>query len=73
MRFNKALLPLITLASLYIPLSHAQELTYQLDPNHTSVIVTWNHFGFLTRQQIFHLRQELWYLILNTRLRPNWM
>ncbi|ARU93339.1 YceI family protein [Tatumella citrea] len=46
MRFNKALLPLITLASLYIPLSHAQELTYQLDPNHTSVIVTWNHFGF---------------------------
>ena len=46
MRLNKALLPLMTLASLYIPLSHAQELTYQLDPNHTSVIVTWNHFGF---------------------------
>ena len=31
---------------MYAPLSHAAALTYQLDPQHTSVIVTWNHFGF---------------------------
>ncbi len=46
MKFNNILLPLLTAASLHAPLSHAQSLTYQLDPKHTSVIVSWNHFGF---------------------------
>ncbi len=46
MKLKNILLPLVAAASLYVPLSQAQEMTYQLDPSHTSVIVTWNHFGF---------------------------
>lgn len=37
---------LLSLITLYIPLSHAAATEYSLDPQHTSVIISWNHFGF---------------------------
>lgn len=37
---------LLSLITLYIPLSHADATEYSLDPQHTSVIISWNHFGF---------------------------
>lgn len=40
------LIPVLAAASLSVPLTYAESVTYQLDPQHTSVIVTWNHFGF---------------------------
>lgn len=43
---KKRLVPLLAFASLAAPLAYAQAATYQMDPQHTSVIVTWNHFGF---------------------------
>jgi polyisoprenoid-binding protein YceI len=46
MNFKKMALPLLAAASLYAPLSQAEAMHYSLDPDHTSVIVTWNHFGF---------------------------
>ncbi|MCT2417239.1 YceI family protein [Pantoea sp. XY16] len=39
-------LPLLAAATLYAPLSQAEAMHYQLNPEHTSVIVAWNHFGF---------------------------
>lgn len=39
-------LPLLAAATLYAPLSQAAAMQYALDPAHTSVIVTWTHFGF---------------------------
>ncbi|HBZ15655.1 MAG TPA: polyisoprenoid-binding protein [Pantoea sp.] len=39
-------LPLLAAATLYAPLSQAAAVQYALDPAHTSVIVTWTHFGF---------------------------
>jgi len=43
---KKIVLPLLAVATLYAPLSQAAAMHYSLDPAHTSVIVTWNHFGF---------------------------
>lgn len=43
---KKIVLPLLAAATLYAPLSQAAAMHYSLDPAHTSVIVTWNHFGF---------------------------
>jgi len=43
---KKIVLPLLAAATLYAPLSEAAAMHYSLDPAHTSVIVTWNHFGF---------------------------
>lgn len=39
---------LITLASaaLYVPVSQAAATEYHLDPQHTSVVFSWDHFGF---------------------------
>lgn len=33
-------------ASLYAPLSQAELKTYQIDPMHTAVAISWDHFGF---------------------------
>ncbi|NIF23612.1 YceI family protein [Candidatus Pantoea multigeneris] len=44
--FKRVALPLLAVASLYVPFSQAAATQYQLDPTHTSVIVTWTHFGF---------------------------
>lgn len=46
---NKLKLLVLTAAvttALYAPLTLAEAKTYALDPTHTSVIVSWNHFGF---------------------------
>lgn len=37
---------LVSLLALYIPLSQAAATEYSLDPQHTSVVIAWNHFGF---------------------------
>lgn len=42
----KKLLPLLVLPTLWAPLTHAAPVSYQLNPEHTSVVVAWNHFGF---------------------------
>ncbi|OQP35147.1 YceI family protein [Pantoea latae] len=39
-------LPLLAAFALYAPLSQAAAQHYELNPEHTSVIVTWTHFGF---------------------------
>ncbi|WP_162285686.1 YceI family protein [Pantoea stewartii] len=39
-------LPLIAVAALYIPVSQAETMHYKLDPQHTSVVMSWEHFGF---------------------------
>ncbi|WP_210448108.1 YceI family protein [Pantoea ananatis] len=39
-------LPLLAAAALYVPVSQAEAMHYQLDPQHTSVVVSWEHFGF---------------------------
>lgn len=44
--FKRIALPLLAAATLYAPLSQAEVMHYQLNPEHTSVIVAWNHFGF---------------------------
>lgn len=44
--FKRIALPLLAAATLYAPLSQAEAMHYQLNPEHTSVIVAWNHFGF---------------------------
>lgn len=36
----------VATASLYAPLSQAELKTYEIDPTHTSVAVSWDHFGF---------------------------
>ena len=36
----------VVVSALYVPLSQAAASTYELDPNHTSVVVSWQHFGF---------------------------
>ncbi len=43
---KRVALPLLALATLYAPFSQAEAMSYQLNPEHTSVIVTWTHFGF---------------------------
>ena len=40
------LLPIITASALYSTASHAAALDYQLDAAHTSIVVSWDHFGF---------------------------
>lgn len=35
-----------SLFALYVPISQAATTGYSLDPQHTSVMVAWNHFGF---------------------------
>ena len=37
---------LFSLLALYIPVSQAAATKYSLDPQHTSVVIAWNHFGF---------------------------
>lgn len=37
---------LLSLVALYVPLLHAAATEYNLDPQHTSVVIAWNHFGF---------------------------
>nr|WP_246872217.1 YceI family protein [Pantoea ananatis] len=39
-------MPLLAAAALYVPVSQAEAMHYQLDPQHTSVVVSWEHFGF---------------------------
>lgn len=39
-------LPLLAATALYVPFSQAAAQQYELDPAHTSVTVTWTHFGF---------------------------
>ncbi len=36
----------LSLLALYIPVSQAAATEYNLDPQHTSVVIAWNHFGF---------------------------
>nr|WP_312243009.1 YceI family protein [Pantoea sp.] len=45
-QMKRLALPLLAAAALYAPLSQAAAMQYQLNPEHTSVIVTWTHFGF---------------------------
>jgi len=44
--FKKANLALVILASTISMGAMAATKTYQMDPTHTSVVVSWNHFGF---------------------------
>lgn len=44
--FKPVALPLLAVSTLYVPLSQAAAAHYELNPEHTSVIVTWTHFGF---------------------------
>ncbi|MEZ3500324.1 YceI family protein [Pantoea sp. KPR_PJ] len=44
--FKRLALPLLAVTALYVPLSQAAAQQYELDPAHTSVIMTWTHFGF---------------------------
>ena len=37
---------LLSVLALYIPVSQAAAKEYSLDPQHTSVVISWNHFGF---------------------------
>ncbi|MDR8458918.1 polyisoprenoid-binding protein, partial [Acinetobacter baumannii] len=37
---------LLSVLALYIPVSQAAAKEYRLDPQHTSVVISWNHFGF---------------------------
>ncbi|BDO02498.1 polyisoprenoid-binding protein [Klebsiella quasipneumoniae subsp. quasipneumoniae] len=37
---------MLSLLALYIPVSQAAATEYSLDPQHTSVVIAWNHFGF---------------------------
>lgn len=39
-------LSVLTATTLYAPLSQAAAMSYDIDPQHTSVIATWTHFGF---------------------------
>ncbi len=43
---KKILLPLMVVTGLYAANSQAATQDYQLDANHTSIIVSWSHFGF---------------------------
>ena len=43
---TRLVLPMLAAAALYAPVSQAAAMHYDLDPVHTSVIVTWTHFGF---------------------------
>lgn len=36
----------LSLLALFIPVSQAAATEYNLDPQHTSVVIAWNHFGF---------------------------
>lgn len=36
----------VVVSALYVPFSQAATSTYELDPTHTSVVVSWEHFGF---------------------------
>ena len=39
---------LFSLLALYIPVSQAAATEYSLDPQHTSVVIAWNHLVSLT-------------------------
>lgn len=43
---KKITLPLLISSALYSQFSAAAVETYAMDPGHTSVVVSWNHFGF---------------------------
>ena len=43
----------LLLASLLLATGLAQAATYKLDPNHTQVIATWDHFGYSHPQANF--------------------
>lgn len=43
---KKTVLPMLAVAALYAPFTQAAAMHYSLDQEHTSVIVTWDHFGF---------------------------
>lgn len=38
--------PLVFSLGLWAQFSHAEAQTYQLNPEHTSVVMSWSHFGF---------------------------
>jgi len=40
------LLPLVAASTLYSTASQAAAIDYQLDAAHTSIVVSWDHFGF---------------------------
>lgn len=42
----RILLPIMTVAGLYAGAAQAEAVNYQLDSAHTSIIVSWDHFGF---------------------------
>lgn len=47
MNFMKKMSAAAVIAStFYIPISQAATSTYALDPTHTSVVISWQHFGF---------------------------
>ena len=43
---KKITLPLLISSALYSQFSAAASETYAMDPGHTSVVVSWSHFGF---------------------------
>ncbi|MBD3585948.1 polyisoprenoid-binding protein [Salinimonas sp. HHU 13199] len=45
-QINKPLLAAAMSAVLMTPAAFAESTTYNIDPDHTSVIATWSHFGF---------------------------
>lgn len=45
-QMKKLAIAAAAVASLYAPLSQAELKTYQIDPMHTAVAISWDHFGF---------------------------
>lgn len=45
-RFNKPILSAVVFTALVAPAAIAEPVTYKIDPDHTSVIASWSHFGF---------------------------
>ncbi|KMV70603.1 polyisoprenoid-binding protein [bacteria symbiont BFo2 of Frankliniella occidentalis] len=46
MKISTLLLPIVAATTLYSAASQAAAVDYQLDAAHTSIVVSWDHFGF---------------------------
>lgn len=45
-KISAVLLPFVAVSALYSAASHAAAVDYQVDTAHTSIVVSWDHFGF---------------------------
>lgn len=61
---------LLSVLALYIPVSQAAAKEYSLDPQHTSVVISWNHLASQTLPPISLMFQGNWPLIKRIRRNP---